>query len=94
MKGSVFYRNQNRKIDFYCAQKYHLKLSFNFSLEPFFFLLFREKDSSISVEDLLYDIFKHKEEDHLVVGDFLAVRYISNTTSACLFVASNVHPIQ
>lgn len=35
----------------------------------------REKDSSISVEDLLYDIFKHNEADHLVVGDFLAVMF-------------------
>lgn len=38
------------------------------------FVLRREKDSSISVEDLLYDIFKHNDADHLVVGDFLAVR--------------------
>ena len=34
----------------------------------------RDKDSSISVEDLLYDIFKHNDADHLVVGDFLSVR--------------------
>lgn len=33
----------------------------------------REKDQSISVEDLLYDIFKDKEADHLLVGDFLSV---------------------
>ncbi len=33
----------------------------------------REKDSTVSVEDLLFDIFKHKEGDCIVMGDFLSV---------------------
>ncbi|XP_046647424.1 glutaminase liver isoform, mitochondrial-like isoform X1 [Daphnia pulicaria] len=40
-----------------------------------------EKDSSISVEDLLYDIFKHNDADHLVVGDFLAALWATGLRS-------------
>ncbi len=48
------------------------------------FSLRRDKDSSISVEDLLYDIFKHNESDHLVVGDFLSV---SNSRPPQIFLS-------
>lgn len=43
------------------------------SIFVFFTFVSSEKDTSISVEDLLYDIFKQNDADHLVVGDFLTV---------------------
>jgi len=42
----------------------------------------RDKDPSICVEDVLFDIFKHNEADYLVTGDFLAALWSTGLRSS------------